>query len=68
MHRVFKLKNNHFNNRDFNLDQNNHDYDFFFLHNLAALEHNAYTAMYVESLWRLVGSYGVILYVDGIPR
>ena len=29
MHHVFKLKNNRLNNRDFNIDQNNRDYDFF---------------------------------------
>ena len=35
MHHVFKLKNNGLNNRDFIIDQNNGDYDFF--HNRAAL-------------------------------
>src|SRR4029434_5578128 len=35
MHHVFKLKINRLNNRDFNIDQNNPDYDFF--HNRAAL-------------------------------
>ena len=29
MHYVFKLKNNSFYIRDFNIDQNNRDYDFF---------------------------------------
>ena len=29
MHNVFKLKNNGLNNRDFNIEQNNRDYDFF---------------------------------------
>src|SRR4029434_3869821 len=33
----FKLKVNRLNNRDFNIDQNNRDYDFF--HNRAALAH-----------------------------
>ena len=33
--KVFKLKNNRLNNRDFNIDQNNRDYDF--SHNQAAL-------------------------------
>jgi hypothetical protein len=28
MQNVFKLKNNRLNNRDFNIDQNNRDYDF----------------------------------------
>ena len=27
MHHVFQLKNNLFNNRDFNIDQKNRDYD-----------------------------------------
>ena len=30
MRHLFKLKINRFNNRDFNIDQNNHDLDFFF--------------------------------------
>ena len=38
MHHAFKLKNNRLNNREFNIDQNNHDYDFF--HNRAAHGHN----------------------------
>ena len=29
MHHVFKLKNNGLKNRDFNIFQNNPDYDFF---------------------------------------
>ena len=36
MHHVFKLKSNRLNNRDFNIDQNIRDYDFF-SHNQAAL-------------------------------
>ena len=28
MQHVFKLKNNRLNNREFNIDQNNRDYDF----------------------------------------
>ena len=36
MHHVFKLKINRLNNRDFNIDQNNRDYDF--CHNQLALE------------------------------
>ena len=35
LQRVFKLKNNRLNNRDFNIDQNNRDYVF--SHNRAAL-------------------------------
>jgi hypothetical protein len=35
MHHVFNLKNNRLNNRDFNIDQNNRDFDFF--HNRDAL-------------------------------
>ena len=35
IHYVFKLQNNRLNNRDFNNDKYNLDYDFF--HNLAAL-------------------------------
>ena len=29
LHHVFNLKNSRSNNRDFNIDQNNRDYDFF---------------------------------------
>ena len=48
MHHVFKLKNNRLNNCDFNIDQNNRDYDFF--HNQAALPGGSLVPVYIAYL------------------